>query len=350
GFSIMGDVLLSHKATIGRTALVEDIPTEYIMLTPQVTYYRVKDRNIINPRYLKSYFDGREFQETFSSWAGAGSTRAYLGITGQRKLPIRLPPIDVQNDIADVVASIDNKIVLSQLMNETLEAMARGLFKSWFVDFDPVRAKAEGRIPEGMDAQTAKLFPSSFNDNGIPEGWDICRLADILKLAYGKALKKTDRIDGDISVYGSGGFTGYHNKHLVTGPGIIVGRKGTVGTLYWEQDNFYPIDTVFYVIPHNGYSLEYVYYLLQTLGLQDMNTDAAVPGLNRNNVYRLEIANVPISLVNAYTEVVRNLRNKISLNLNEIKSLQTIRDTLLPKLISGQIRIGEEEDKIKEKA
>ena len=119
GFAHPGDVLLTHKATIGRTAIVSN---EYdtIILTPQVTYYRVKKG--ISNKYLKYYFDSAEFQKTLANWAGAGSTRAYLGITAQRKLPIVLPPLDIQERIASICDTLDQKILLNHKINNNLVA------------------------------------------------------------------------------------------------------------------------------------------------------------------------------------------------------------------------------------
>ena len=231
-------------------------------------------------------------------------------------------------------------------MNETLEAIARAMFKSWFVDFDPVRAKASGEPPEsicrrlGLTLELLALFPARLVDSElgeIPEGWEQKRVDDLLELAYGKALKASDRIDGPVPVYGSGGLTGFHNEHLVNGPGIIVGRKGTVGSLYWEDRSFYPIDTVFYVV--SKVELTFCFYLLKTLGLDRMNTDAAVPGLNRNNVYRLPVVWVPSELRSAFDRVVRSLRGRKFSNDQESVTLATMRDVLLPKLLSGELRV-----------
>lgn len=251
-----------------------------------------------------------------------------------------------QRAIAHILGTLDDKIELNRRMNETLAAIARAIFKSWFVDFDPVRAKANGDPPEsicrrlGLTPDLLALFPDRLVDSElgeIPEGWLQKRVDDFLELAYGKALKSSDRLEGDVPVYGSGGVTGFHNEKLVDGPGIIVGRKGTVGSLYWEDRAFYPIDTVFYVMPK--VELTYCFYLLQTLGLDRMNTDAAVPGLNRNNVYRLPVVWSPDALRQEFDRIVKALRARIFANSKESGSLQVMRDSLLPRLLSGELRV-----------
>ena len=131
------------------------------------------------------------------------------------------------------------------------------LFKSWFVDFDPVRAKMEGRwrrgesLP-GLPADLYDLFPDRLAPSElgqIPEGWQVKALGELIELAYGKALRARDRKSGPIPVYGSNGQVGWHDKKLVAGPGIIVGRKGNPGIVTWAHRDFFPIDTTFYVVP-----------------------------------------------------------------------------------------------------
>lgn len=247
-----------------------------------------------------------------------------------------------QKGIASFLLAVDNKLQVNTQINKTLEQMAQAIFKSWFVDFDPVKAKMDGEQPEGIDAATASLFPEKLVESElglIPDGWEPKQLKDIVELAYGKALKKTDRVAGDVPVYGSGGLTGYHNQSLVEGPGIIVGRKGTVGSVYWEPKAFYPIDTVFYVKPKAGYSLVYCHLVLQNLGLKDMNTDAAVPGLNRNNAYRLDVVTPSEAVLDKFEEIMQSFQSKVDANNAQNSNLESLRDTLLPKLLSGEVEL-----------
>lgn len=251
-----------------------------------------------------------------------------------------LPPINEQRAIAHILGTLDDKIELNRRRNQTLEAMARALFKDWFIDFGPVRAKMEGREPY-LPADLWQLFPDRLDDEGKPEGWETKRISDYLSLAYGKSLPARKRHHGNIPVYGSGGITGFHNEALVNGPAVIVGRKGTVGSLHWEDRPCFPIDTVFYVQP--AAPLPFCYYLLESLPLRDMNTDAAVPGLNRENVYRLEVAAPPPELVSNYAETASCFRENIAAISKDSETLAQLRDTLLPKLISGELRIADAE-------
>lgn len=265
------------------------------------------------------------------------------------RIEVSHPCITEQRAIAHILGTLDDKIELNRQRNQTLEAMARALFKDWFVDFGPVRAKLEGRwqrnqsLP-GLPAHLYDLFPDRLVESElgeIPEGWEIRRVSDFLSLAYGKSLPAKARSPGNVPVYGSGGITGVHNIALIDSEAVIVGRKGTVGSLYWEQSPSYPIDTVFYVQPL--VSLPFCYHLLESLPLRDMNTDAAVPGLNRKNVYRLEVVSPPEVLLEKFSVLARKLREKIFTAQNELHLLTQLHDTLLPKLIAGELRIVDAE-------
>ena len=135
-------------------------------------------------------------------------------------------------------------------MNATLEAMARALFQSWFVAFDPVRAKLDGRQPAGLDPATAAHFPASFQDSPlgpIPLGWEVGALEDLLVLQRGFDLPATKRTDGLYPVIAASGPTGYHNECMVRGPGVTTGRSGILGNVYFVHDDFWPLNTSLWV-------------------------------------------------------------------------------------------------------
>jgi type I restriction enzyme S subunit len=252
-------------------------------------------------------------------------------------------PTPIQHRIVHVLDALDDKIELNRRMNETLEGMARALFTSWFVDFEPVRAKLRGQQPEGMDAATAALFPSSIEDSAlgeIPKGWELRTLGQVVELAYGKGLREEDRVAGNIPVYGSNGPVGYHAQALTHGPGIVIGRKGTAGTVTLIHSDFFPIDTTFYVIPRTRTRCAYfLYHLLAQQNLVSDVGDSAVPGLNRNVVYAKQVVIPNESVVCRFSAIVSDLYHRIEATNSESKTLTTLRDILLPKLMSGEARV-----------
>ncbi|WP_431968961.1 restriction endonuclease subunit S [Actinacidiphila sp. bgisy160] len=169
-------------------------------------------------------------------------------------------------------------------------------------------------------------------------------VGDVIDLKYGKALPAARRVAGNIPVFGSGGVNGHHNESLVSGPGVIVGRKGTVGAVYWSQVDFFPIDTTFYVACKSGRtSLEYMYFALGSLGLEHMNSDSAVPGLNRDRALSLPLRIPAAPVMAAFTTEVRSLFQLQRSREEENRMLSTLRDTLLPQLMSGRLRVKDAE-------
>jgi len=166
----------------------------------------------------------------------------------------------------------------------------------------------------------------------IPTGWEIKKLGDCLKLNYGKSLPETERKFGKVPVFGSNGVTGFHNQFLIKGPGIIVGRKGSVGGIHLSENDFWPIDTTYYLIQKDtSLDLKFLYYKLLTLGIDKMNSHAAVPGLNRNDVYRLEIEILPLPVQLSIAKILSSLDEKIELNNKMNKTLEAIGQALFKK-------------------
>jgi len=182
-----GDVVFTSKGTVGRFAYVDSTTPQFVY-SPQLCYWRSLDRTLIDSRWLYYWMHGKEFYEQYNGAKGQTDMADYVSLTDQRRMHISLPPLAQQKRIAHILGTLDDKIELNRRMCQTLEEMARALFKSWFVDFDPVRAKAEGRQPAGMDAATAALFPDSFVDSelgAIPKGWEVKAIGDVVEVVGG---------------------------------------------------------------------------------------------------------------------------------------------------------------------
>ncbi|GBD02194.1 hypothetical protein HRbin18_01930 [bacterium HR18] len=286
------------------------------------------------------------------------TTMGHVTVRDLQRIKVRVPPLPEQRAIAHILGTLDDKIELNRRMSETLEAMARALFKAWFVDFEPVRAKMEGRwrrgesLP-GLPAHLYDLFPDRLVDSElgkIPEGWEVFPLGDVLELAYGKALKEENRKPGIVPVYGSNGQVGWNDEALARGPGIIVGRKGNPGTVTWVHTDFFAIDTTFYVVPKNKCpSLYFLFYALSAHDLPSLAADSAVPGLNRNFVYSNLQLVPPPHVLDAFDRTVKPFFDKQYQNDLESRTLAALRDTLLPKLISGELRVKDAERFLEER-
>ena len=342
---IAGDVLLNITGdSVARccTAPMAILPAR---VNQHVAIIRTKPE-IADSAFLRYTLVSAQMQDKLMSMSSAGATRPALTKGMIERLVVHLPPLPEQRRIAKILGDLDDKIELNRKMNETLEQMARALFKSWFIDFDPVRAKMEGRIPQGMDPETAALFPSRLVESElgiVPEGWEVKKLGDIAELVYGKPLKAEDRRTGPVCVYGANGIVGVHDEKLVSGPGIVVGRKGNPGTVTWAHGDFYPIDTTFYVNPNGECrSLLFLYFALYSSDLSNLSADSAVPGLNRNHAY-MSMQLIPqTSLVGVFDKHVAPIFASIHYNESQSRTLASLRDTLLPQLMRGEGQIPNE--------
>ena len=271
---------------------------------------RLRPNGIIEilPEYAGFYFRSPRFRATVSMMASM-TTRASLNNDMMASLSIIVPSIVEQKAIAKTLLCLNKKIDLLQRQNATLEGMAEALFREWFVE-------------------------------RVGEDWEDGILNDLVEFNYGKALSKNRRSGSGFPVYGSSGVVGYHSKYLVEGPGIITGRKGTLGVINYSFENFFPIDTTFFITSKTkSQGLYFEFFLIKSLGLGKMNTDSAVPGLNRNLAHSIKIKVPPEPLRNNFNEVVTSQFVKIRTNLKQLETLEKLRDNLLPKLMSGEIRI-----------
>lgn len=299
-------VITGRYGTIGVVHYVEG---DY---WPHNTTLFVKDFKGNNPLFLRYLLTSLNLANQVSSGAVPGVNRNVL----HAMWTYDVPPAK-QDIIAETLFSYDDLIENNRRRIALLEESARLLYQEWFVRL---------RFP---GCEHTRIV------DGVPEGWKKVTLGEVIELKYGKALKAENRKDGEIPVYGSSGTVGFHNEALVKGPGIVVGRKGNVGAVYWVDSDFYPIDTVYYISPDQCSKFMYFNLLSRTF----LSSDVAVPGLNRGYAHSQNCI-VPKSYVIEHFEksvdpifkqmgVLRNFNNKLS----------QARDLLLPKLMSGEVMV-----------
>lgn len=252
---------------------------------------------------------------------------------------------------AKILAALDDRIALLRETNVTLEAIAQALFKSWFVDFDPVRAKSEGKLPEGIDEATAALFPDEFQETAsgvVPKDWVIGRLIDFAKLKGGKMLSKEHfSADGEFPVYGGAGEMGRSNLYNVEGFVITVGRVGAYcGQYFWHSGKAWLNNNASHVIPYNTNYSVWLYQWLRSVDMNLIKKGAAQPFVSNTDIENLQIILPAVSVIEEFVNVCEPLFKRMASVLTSISTLANFRDVLLPRLISGQLRIADAEAEI----
>lgn len=309
-----GDIVYGRRGDIGRQALVRDENVGWLCGTGCL---RIRLGNSdVDPEYLHRYLLRLEIVGWIEGQA-VGATMPNLNTEILNRVPVIFPNRKTQRKIAAILTAYDDLIEANKRRITLLEKMAEELYREWFVRM---------RFPGYRGAKFEK---------GVPEGWEVKRLKDIVELAYGKALKESEREPGEYYVYGSGGIVGTHSKALVRNKGIIIGRKGNVGAVYFSDRGFFPIDTVYYVV--SALPLTFLFFLLKSMNF--INNDAAVPGLNRNQAYSNQFFFPGGDLIARFAKVVNPIFEAKHQLQSQIENLTQTRDLLLPRLISGKLSV-----------
>jgi type I restriction enzyme S subunit len=285
----------------------------------------------------------------YRSWVvntATGSTVKHTSPSRILEYSFLLPPVGQQKAIAHVLGALDDKIELNRKTNETLEAMAKALFKSWFVDFDPVRAKAEGR-PTGLPAEISDLFPDSFEDSElgeVPSGWKISSLGDEFNWKEGKPWNKQDRVERSaISVFGANGSIGYGARQMGDSRVIFVGKIGSCGAINYHNGSFWGTNNTHFLSLEDNPFLEYVRQVLVMVDFSPYIGGSSNPYMPYGNFAHHQILSPSSGIIRVFCDSVTPLRESIEQRGEESKTFSTLRGALLPKLISGEIRIPDAE-------
>jgi len=266
-----------------------------------------------------------------------------------RRKWILVPPPSEQRAIAHILGTLDDKIELNRRRNATLEAMARALFKAWFVDFEPVRAKLEGRWQRGqslpgLPAHLYDLFPDRLVDSDlgeIPEGWAVSSLESLAEIKGGKQLPTEEcGAAGLYPVYGANGIMGYTDRATHIGFVIAFGRVGAYcGSVHWTYDGAWINNNASSVVPPRW--SEFVLHIMLTVDFEGMRTGSAQPFIPNSSLASMPVIRPADGVLDHFCSVVAPLRLRTQAHINESRTLATLRDTLLPKLISGELRVPE---------
>jgi type I restriction enzyme S subunit len=338
-----GDVVFSYETRLGEAALIPRglrccLGRRMALIRP--------DRGKIDSRFLLYYYLSPEFQELIRSRTVTGSTVDRILLEEFPTFPIRVPDLATQREVASLLGALDDKVELNSRMNQTLESVARAIFRSWFVDFDPVVAKAAGRQPFGMPADVAALFPGRFIDAEVgpmPAAWESCKWGDISTLEYGKSLRSHGDAAGAVRVYGTNGPIGWHTEALCPTAGIVFGRKGAYRGVHYSPTPFFVIDTAFYLKPKREFEILWAYYELLNLDINGMDSGSAIPSTSRDEFYQVPVLFPPPPVHVAFGKIVGHMFKQMEANQEQSRTLGALRDTLLPKLMSGELRVRDAE-------
>ena len=304
----------------------------------------------------------QDFRGQLATRAGETDMAPYVSLTSQRGLYVLLPPIVEQRAIAHILGTLDDKIELNRRMNETLEAIARAIFKSWFVDFDPVRAKASGEPPEsicrrlGLTPDLLALFPDRLVDSElgeIPEGWRVATVDDEFLLTMGQSPPgNTYNEVGEGLPFYQGrtdfGFRFPTRRVFCTAPtrlaetgDTLISVRAPVGDINMSGENCC-IGRGVAAARHKSGSRSYTYYFMQSIDdvFNRFEADGTVFGsISKKDFHKIERIMPPIETVQTFERLVAPIDDEIATISEQSRTLATLRDTLLSKLLSGDLRV-----------
>ena len=347
----------SPDTWVGKVAQFnEDRP---FMLNQRVGILRPKKGAEVDRRFFAFSLSSHFYQTEFIAIATSSGGQANLSPSQILGAPIEYPPLAEQKAIASVLGALDDKIELNRRMNATLEAMARALFQSWFVDFDPVRAKLDGRKPIGLDETTAALFPDSFQESSlghIPKGWEVRSLDKTAQYLNGLALQKYPPGDGPtlpvikIAQLRKGDSVGSDRcntelpaNYIIQDGDVLFSWSGSLEVELWCGGPGALNQHLFKVTSPEF--PKWFYYLWTLCHLDEFRLIAAGKATTMGHIQRghLTAAKVlipPRPLLDAMTRTMSPLIDQFIANRIQSRTLATLRDTLLPKLLSGELSVS----------
>ncbi|MEE9905393.1 MAG: restriction endonuclease subunit S [Chlorobium sp.] len=285
-----------------------------------------------------------------------GST--FPNVSGKMLFELCVPEISVKSAsaIAGIIEPIDDRIALLRETNATLESIAQAIFKSWFIDFDPVKAKQQGEEPQGMDAATAALFPDAFQDSelgAIPAGWKVGSLKQAVSIFDSKRIplsgNERAKRQGSYPYYGAASVMDYIDSYLFEGVYFLMGEDGSVvrndgrAVVQYVWGRFWVNNHAHILQGKNGITTEHAMIFAKNLCVKPYITGAVQAKLSQSNMWRIPFLFPSLNICECFGDTIKPIYDKIRANTDKIQTLASIRDALLPRLISGKLRLPEAE-------
>jgi type I restriction enzyme S subunit len=368
-----GDIVFGRKGAVDRSAMVKPDQDGWFLGSDGI---RLRLPRTCDPRYIAYQLQGPRVRSWLLQHA-TGTTMASLNQSTVERIPIAVPPIDEQRAIADSLESLDNKIELNRRTSQTLDGIARAIFKSWFVDFDPVRAKMNGRVPSGLSTEMADLFPDALSESelgSIPMGWRVRSLGEWVDPVRGRSYKSVELQDsrtalvtlksfhrgGGYRADGLKAYAGPYKPEQVVTPGEVavactdvtqaaevIGRPAIV-----EPDPRFDVlvaslDVLIARMRNSRVGRPFVYLLLGSEGFASHayahTSGTTVLHLDRRCLPEFGFAAPPDYVLAAFNRIAEPMFASIAENKAVMRTLGDLRNTLLPRLISGEVRTKDAE-------
>ncbi|MYN44968.1 restriction endonuclease subunit S [Pseudoduganella sp. FT93W] len=368
----LGDILFARRGAQA-TGLSAIVDKRYVgaLCGTGALLLRLKTKDL-DPNYLARYLSSDKTYQWLRTHA-VGAVMPNINTDIIKAIPILIPPIREQRQLAEFFGSIDERIILLREMNATLEAIAQALFKSWFVDFDPVRAKQGGQQPDGMDEATAALFPNGFEESElgfVPKGWEPRSFTETVTVIGGGTPKtaNTEYWNGDIPWYSvvdapklsdvfvidtekhisEAGVSNSSTKLLPAGTTIISAR-GTVGKLALTG-RIMAMNQSCYGLSGKANDSYFTYFstylIVETL--KQRTHGSVFDTITRSTLDGVTIIYPTKAIIDLFEISISPVMERMKENLELVTTLSSLRDTLLPRLISGQLRIADVESMVDE--
>jgi type I restriction enzyme S subunit len=366
------DIVFTAQGSVGQVGIIPQNAMYKRYVLSQNLMKVTCDPRKADPQFVFYFFRSRLGQhEILSRVNPTGVPCISQPLTSLKTFRVTIPPLPEQRAIAHLLGTLDDKIEVNRRMNETLEATARAIFKSWFVDYDPSHAKMEGSPPFGMDAETAALFPDAFEDSPlgkIPARWRVVRLGDVVEVIRGRSYSSNQLLESGTALitlksfnrgggYRPGGlkpYTGPYKREQVAGPGelavactdvtqaaAVIGKPAIVPHDSRFETLVASLDVAIVRPRSDAISIPFLYCLFRTDDFQTHiyghTTGTTVLHLSKEAIPDYLFACPPTGLARAFRGVAAPLFDKSDLNDQETTSLASIRDALLPRLLSGEV-------------